>query len=189
MRDILQSYKETKSYTLKQKRVLEKEFVCLEKEMLGEKKVSLARVRFVKDRLQKIEHDIEILNAAISDATYVITWIQTGRMPGSIRGIERRAAYEREVSFESQWLDLLKDKNAVIHELPEEDESVQEMKSDLVNELKEYLTERQLEVFVMLGEGMEQLDIAKALGISKQAVNNIIARGRRAIKESGWIMV
>lgn len=40
MRDILQSYKETKSYTLKQKRALEKEFDCLGKEVLGEKSKS-----------------------------------------------------------------------------------------------------------------------------------------------------
>lgn len=191
MRDILQSYKETRLYTTRQVRELKRNAEEIKEKILKENRkrgVTQLKLDFEQE-LHKVERDIEILNAAISSATYVITWISTGREPGTIRGIERRAAYEREVTFEGKWLDSLIDQDAIIHDLPRQDDEVREMKKELVEDLKRYLTERQLEVFVMLGEGVEQTEIAKILGVSKQTVNGIVVRGRKAIKDAGWMLV
>jgi hypothetical protein len=38
----------------------------------------------------------QLLSEMIGDVEYVIEWLETGRRPGNRRGIERRAAYERE---------------------------------------------------------------------------------------------
>lgn len=37
-----------------------------------------------------------IISEMISDCEFVIEWLKKGRRPGNIRGIERRAAYQRE---------------------------------------------------------------------------------------------
>lgn len=191
MQDILRSYRETRRHTAKRVKKLKRKADEIKEGM--SKKGRGCEVpqtkRELEGELHKIERDIEILNAAISSTTYVITWISTGREPGTIRGIERRAAYELEVPFEGRWLDSLVDQGAIIHELDEQDEEAKEMKKELVRDLKEYLTDRQLEVFIMLGEGIDQAEIAKILGVSRQTVNGIVIRGRRAIREAGWMLV
>lgn len=42
------------------------------------------------------ETEKNYLSEMISDVEYVIEWLETGRRPESKRGIERRAAYQRE---------------------------------------------------------------------------------------------
>lgn len=39
--------------------------------------------------------DRKVISGMISDCEYVMEWLQTGRRPGSKRGIERRAVYQR----------------------------------------------------------------------------------------------
>lgn len=190
MLEILKSYKETKSSTLKQKKKLKARVDMLKEEYsLARKEMDSTKISSLQTEINKVEQDIKILNAAISDATYIISWITTGRRPGALRGIERRAVYEREVAFEGKWLDLFIDQSAVIHELPKPDQEEMQMKSDLIEDLKECLTERQIEIFSMLAEGIGQTEIAKMLGVSKQAIHETIARGRRNIKEAGWVLV
>ncbi|WP_216624460.1 sigma-70 family RNA polymerase sigma factor [Paenibacillus foliorum] len=52
--------------------------------------------------LQKVQEtavtrgDKELINGMISDVQYAIEWMRTGICPGNRRGIERRAAYQRE---------------------------------------------------------------------------------------------
>ncbi|MCR8636179.1 sigma-70 family RNA polymerase sigma factor [Paenibacillus radicis (ex Xue et al. 2023)] len=43
-----------------------------------------------------VRGDRELINGMISDVQFAIDWMQTGKCPGNRRGIERRAAYQRE---------------------------------------------------------------------------------------------
>lgn len=207
MIDILGSYRETKRQSVKRKSGLENKRGELELDRdLKAKELKRLKLKdgiegaqeierveqaiyAIGQAIHKINHDIGIMNAAISDTSYVIKWITTGRMPGTTRGMERQSVYKREIAFDDKWIDLLADKGVELHELPEPDREEQEMKVDLVADLNGYLTPKQQEVFVMLAEGAEQTEIAEALGISKQAVSGMVKRGRRTIKDAGWILV
>ncbi|SEG86880.1 RNA polymerase sigma-70 factor, ECF subfamily [Bacillus sp. ok061] len=46
------------------------------------------------------EKDISIINEMISDINYALEWMRTAKQPGNQRGIERRAAYQREKPFD-----------------------------------------------------------------------------------------
>jgi RNA polymerase sigma factor (sigma-70 family) len=48
-----------------------------------------------KERACGIE-DKELITEMISDVSFAIEWMQTGKCPGNRRGIERRASYQRE---------------------------------------------------------------------------------------------
>jgi len=139
-------------------------------------------------KIEEAQHDVAILNAALSDLNYAIEWINTGKRPGAIRGIERQSVYKREVPFENKWLDVLIDDGVRLHEIKAQNEETDEMKSDLVKEIKKELTPKQVQVFEMLAQGMGQKEIADAIGVTKQAVNELITRGKKSIRQAGWVM-
>ncbi|MNW38085.1 positive control sigma-like factor [compost metagenome] len=43
-----------------------------------------------------LEGEMKTIGSMVSDAEYVIEWLETGRRPGNRRGIERRASYQRD---------------------------------------------------------------------------------------------
>ena len=207
MLSVLSSYRETKRQSVRRKKGLEdkrgelevergfkeKELRRMWLENDGERTREMEKVEqaiyIVGQSISEINHDVGIMNGAISDTSYVIKWITSGRMPGTTRGMERQSVYKREVAFDDEWIDLLTDEGVQLHELPEPDKESQAMKLDLAKDLKGYLTPKQQEVFLMLAEGMEQIEIAEMLGISKQAVSEMVKRGRRKIKDAGWMLV
>jgi len=44
--------------------------------------------------------DRKKVSSMISDMTFTVKWLETGRMPGSIRGIERRSVYQNSVQMD-----------------------------------------------------------------------------------------
>lgn len=50
----------------------------------------------IKTIYEGLDAERQGLGSMISDVEYVIEWLETGRRPGNRRGIERRAAYQRE---------------------------------------------------------------------------------------------
>lgn len=49
-----------------------------------------------QDELSLLQADRRILNEMVADCERTIEWLGSGRRPGNKRGIERRAAYQRE---------------------------------------------------------------------------------------------
>lgn len=177
MLDVLCSYRISKRSAMQQKNKLEKEKDYHEQEGEAEK-------------AEMIKRDISIVNAMISDLKFAIDWMETGRQPGTYRGAERQSAYKRDIPFDNDVISIIvggdvddyaKDNQA--------DREENELKEDLVRDIQKCLTQKQIEVFAMLANGMTQAEIAKLLGTSRQAVHDTIKRGRRSIKEEGWIMV
>ncbi|GGG32858.1 hypothetical protein GCM10007425_29390 [Lysinibacillus alkalisoli] len=174
MLDMLSSYHETKKRTKELKHQLEEK-----RETMKDNRSETA----------SLDNEISIVNSMLSDIEYTIAWLTSGRQPGAMRGIERQAAYKREVPFDSKWLDVMIEQGTIIHELEKPDGEVEEMKEQLVADLKKCLTSTQQDVFIMVAQGLERSNIAKVLGISRQAVHETIVRGKRNIKEAGWMMV
>ncbi|WCF10168.1 hypothetical protein NDS46_10100 [Paenibacillus thiaminolyticus] len=55
-----------------------------------------AEAEQIAAEIATLESDMSFLSSMISDREYDIEWMETGRRPGNKRGIERRAAYQRE---------------------------------------------------------------------------------------------
>lgn len=163
-------------------------------ELLLEYKETLKNTKALLNRLKEngaCEDDLKNVRSWISNLEYTIKWIRTGRQPGATRGIERRAAYDREIPVETYWIQLNKDSNVEVFEseITEEEVEKDEMKQDLIKEIMKVLDKKEKEVFEMCSNKFSQYKIAEMLGISRDEVKVIIARCKRKIHNEGWILV
>ena len=163
-------------------------------ELLLEYKETLKNTKALLNRLKEkgaCEDDLKNVRSWIGNLEYAIKWIRTGRQPGATRGIERRAAYDREVPVEPYWIQLNKDSNVEVFEIEVSEEEIEkyEMKQDLIKEIMKVLDKREKEVFEMSSNKLSQYKIADMLGISRDEVKVIISRCKRKIKNEGWILI
>jgi len=133
------------------------------------------------------EEDRKIISGMISDLEYAIEWMKTSRMPGNRRGIERRAAYQREKPFDP--LLMQKYFRSKDEEVYEWDDHVKEHKlSDWdmqrIDDALSVLTEKEKEVYLMSrGHCLSYTQIANYLCISRGAVQKMIERAEKKIAE------
>ncbi|WP_413381436.1 peptidoglycan-binding protein [Alkalihalobacillus sp. 1P02AB] len=64
------------------------------KALIEEYKITLKQLKNSREGLSS--EQTEILSGMLSDLKYAIDWMSTGRSPQARRGIERKAAYQRE---------------------------------------------------------------------------------------------
>ncbi|CAM4359199.1 hypothetical protein BAMA_16175 [Bacillus manliponensis] len=137
----------------------------------------------------------EIIAGMISDVRYALEWMCNGRKPGNVRGIERRAAYEREKSVDP----LLMQRYFRSTETPyewdnnEKESVVSEWDRIRLEDALSTLTENEKEVYMMhKGYCLSMDEISKMLQISKGTVQKYIQRAdikiSRQIKESLFCM-
>lgn len=131
------------------------------------------------ETLLRLDRERKLLVEMISDCSYVIEWLETGRRPGNRRGIERRAAYQREIPTDPARLPVM------VWVAEEADEP-----SPLETELKQFrleaalrgLTARERECYVLAhGHGCTYAEIAELLQISKSSVGTYVVRAGRKI--------
>ena len=148
-----------------------------------------------KDEKTLQELDRKIVSEMVSSLDYCIHCIRYNAEPLATRGIERRAYYEREIPFENQWIQRRKDDESstlslvIDNEKAQEVEYEQEIRRELVREIKKCLTPRQIEVMELVGMDFTTREIAEMLGITKRAVNYTIEIARKKVKDEGWRMV
>lgn len=71
----------------------------LMKELLQEYKQSLKATRKLKESVP--EEDQKVVSQIISSLEFSIEWMQTGRMPGNIRSIEKQSVYKNNKFWDS----------------------------------------------------------------------------------------
>lgn len=192
MKELLKEYKKTRLKTKKILENLQEDYNCIRfrngRDMiskLSEEERSL---------LHQIEEDMKVIRSWISNLTYSINWIQTGRKPDSTRGAERRSAYEREIPFENYWIQRKEDERTVdiytVIENEDEDISTEitKQKEKVVNDITSTLTNRQKTMMKLVANGYTHSEIANLLNVSKGTVDVTIARSRAKIQDEGWFM-
>ena len=165
------------------------------RDLINEYKESLRKVRKVKETANEV--DRSILSGMESDLEFAIKWMKTGRMPGSRRGAERRAAYEKEWPADPFRMDMpgkyYRSVGAVyvadfvsnygIDE-PEIDEDDRETIRLFIDGILSCLSEREREVFELRHVGgLEYHEIAEELGISEGNVFKTLDRAKRKIED------
>lgn len=113
--------------------------------------------------------------AMVRDCDYIIQWLETGRRPGNKRGVERLAAYQREIPME------LMERYAQPQrlEIGEYDEW-QYQKAEYILSM---LTDRERECYELnIGGLYSEREIARMLGITGPAVHDNLKRAKNKIR-------
>ena len=150
-------------------------------DLIEEYKQALKSIRLLQ-ATASVE-DNKLLGGMASDISYALEWMQTGRRPGNKRGIERRAAYERERPFDPLLMQRYfrsMDDNLYIWDTHIQEDTVSAVDRERIEDALSVLTER--EIYLMSrGNCLSYSQIARYLGIQKTSVQNRIESAERKI--------
>ncbi|MFA1821172.1 sigma-70 family RNA polymerase sigma factor [Virgibacillus oceani] len=120
------------------------------------------------------KEDRSQINRMISSMTFSIDWMRTGRMPGSLRGIDRRSAYQRRALID---MDLFPSLDIQ----PEERVLTQEERESIIDVLID-LSHRERQCYLLhIANGLSLSEIGKVLGISKRTAQQYVDRAKKKI--------
>ena len=144
-------------------------------------------LRLAKKLLEKAsDEDKKIIRGMISDLEFTIEWLATGRRPENQRGIERRAAYQREKLFDPLLMQKYFRSNEPVYEWDdhERESVITSWDRERIEDALSVLTEREREVYLMSrGYCLTYSEIANYLCISSSSVQTMIERAERKIKK------
>jgi positive control factor len=132
-----------------------------------------------------IEEDKKIIAGMISDLEFAIEWLETSRMPGNRRGIERRAAYQREKPFDPLLMQKFFRSSEQVYKWDdhEKEHVITEWDRQRIEDALSVLTKREREVYLMSrGYCLTYSEIANYLCISSSSVQTMIERAEKKIK-------
>ncbi|MBY6268014.1 sigma-70 family RNA polymerase sigma factor, partial [Parageobacillus thermoglucosidasius] len=132
------------------------------------------------------DEDKKIIRGMISDLEFAIEWMTTGRRPGNRRGIERRAAYQREKPFDPLLIQKFFRSNEPVYEWDdhEKEDVITSWDRERIEDALSVLTDREREVYLMSrGYCLTYSEIANYLCISSSSVQTMIERAEKKIKK------
>ncbi|MRD28280.1 sigma-70 family RNA polymerase sigma factor [Bacillus thuringiensis] len=133
------------------------------------------------------EKDISIINEMISDINYSLEWMHTAKQPGKTRGIERRAAYEREKPCDPLLMQRYVRSTVIpVYEWDTEvkESVISEWDRIQLEDALSTLTEREKEIYIMSrGYGFTQDKISNLLKLQRTTVQEYLKRADKKIGE------
>lgn len=132
------------------------------------------------------DEDKKIIRGIISDLEFSIEWMETGRRPGNRRGIERRAAYQREKLFDPLLMQKYFRSGEPTYEWDDHNKEsvITSWDRERIEDALSVLTEREREVYLMSrGYCLTHSEIANYLCISSSSVQTMIERAEKKIKK------
>lgn len=152
-------------------------------ELIKEYKQSLKTIKQAKETAEEEEH--KIYSEMISDLEFALEWMQTARRPGNRRGIERRAAYQREKVYDPLLMQRYfrnMDDNIYEWDNQVQEHTIGEWARVQLEDALSTLTEREKELYLMSrGYCLSYSEIASYLVISRSTVQTVVERGERKI--------
>lgn len=128
------------------------------------------------DKEEKVER--EAVNQLISNLSYSLTWMRTGKEPGNKKDFGSRSSYQM-TTFEPD-MDLY----PCLDLSPEHEPLTEEDKKRIVDALME-LSDRERQVFILAeGYGLSQRQIAAELNLSRRRVRDCLNSGRNKFKNT-----
>ncbi|PEJ57415.1 Fis family transcriptional regulator [Bacillus sp. AFS002410] len=144
----------------------------------------LDNLKFKKNPSETDLHDKKRISEMISNLDYSIEWMSTGKKPGNKRGIERRAAYQKERPFDPITMQkYFKAKDPMYEwEVEEKHHTLSTWDKQCLSEALDCLTDKELETYMMSrGHCLPFEKIAEYLDISVGTVKKRIARAENKI--------
>jgi RNA polymerase sigma-70 factor (ECF subfamily) len=150
----------------------------MDSEWLGPADIETYRITKLSlhDLLPQIveENHAAHVRAMIRDCEYVIEWLETGRRPGNKRGVERLAAYQREIPFELMERYAMKPERLKIESEPDW------IRLEYILGL---LSDRERECYELHIGGMYSFrEIARKLHINVKTAHEAVTRAQLKIK-------
>ncbi|WP_010279826.1 sigma-70 family RNA polymerase sigma factor [Paenibacillus senegalensis] len=128
----------------------------------------------VKQNQQHEPAQSRMLSEMAGDCGFVVEWIQAGRMPGNRRGIERRAAYQREKLVDPIHMQAYVQRSAAGSPANLSDGDRARLEQAL-----SMLSDRERECYLLAhGECFSYQEIAELLQVTKGSVSQYIRRAQ-----------
>lgn len=161
-------------------------------ELIKEYREALKLVRELKDRAS--EEDKRTLASMESDLRYSLQWMRTARRPGSRRGVERLAAYQREKPFDpilvQQYFYSLNryERTSLQYDpynmIDAKHNMISQSDKEKLEDALSCLTRLERDVYLMArGNCIPRGEIACLLGVKKGTVNKILKRADDKIQK------
>ncbi|MED4172356.1 sigma-70 family RNA polymerase sigma factor [Halalkalibacterium halodurans] len=154
-------------------------------DLIQEYDEALRCVEKMRERAE--EEDKPIWGSMASDLRYAIQWMMTGRQPGTRRGVERLAAYQKEKSFDPLIMQKFFRSTCDSYYWTEDgnqENAITEWDKNRIEDALSVLTEREKEVYLMSrGQMLSYEDIAKLLCVSKSTIQTTIERAENKIRK------
>lgn len=121
----------------------------------------------------------QLIGEMRGEVDWVIEWLETGRQPGNKRGIERRAAYQRE-----KLMDPIRMQAFVYRATAGSPANITEWQRHQIEDALCVLSDRERECYTLAhGQGFSHEYIAEMLGITKGSVDSYIVRAQEKISD------
>jgi positive control factor len=148
-------------------------------EMIDRYKHTRRRLRALRT-LNTDKTERQIIGEMISDCEYTLEWLQSGRRPGNRRGIERRAAYQREKLIDPIRIQAFVSKNTAGSPA-----NLSEWQRTQLEDALSRLSGRERECYILAhGECFSFAEIADLLKITKASVETYVNRAQQKISEN-----
>ncbi|MFI8709960.1 sigma-70 family RNA polymerase sigma factor [Bacillus sp. NPDC077411] len=151
------------------------------KELIKEYKETLKQLE--KTKAAAVE-DKKIVEGMISDMEYALEWMRKAKQPGNKRGIERRAAYQREKACDPLIMQryLRSTETEYSWDKQEKESVISEGDRMALEDALSVLRPREKEIYVMSrGYGLTQEKIANYLKVKRTTVQQHLNRAEEKI--------
>ncbi|EMA6344863.1 RNA polymerase subunit sigma-24 [Bacillus cytotoxicus] len=164
------------------------------KELMKEYRETLKQLEKAKE--VATEEDVKVIKEMISDIEYALEWMRTAKQPGAKRGIERRAAYEREKACDPLLMQRYFRSTPTKYEWDKEEKEsvISEWERIMLDDALSTLSESEREIYIMFkGYCFSMGEISTLMNKSKSTVQTVLRRADekigKQIKESLFCMV
>lgn len=146
---------------------------------IGKKELERRRDRLDRSDIQG-KNDLTQINSMIDSMAFSMDWMETGRQPGTYKGVDKRRIYQRQ-SFAS--MDFIPDITEQLEEGPKQLYMTQEEKMILADIFASFsLRERQCYI-LHEAAGVSMGKIAEEIGVTKSSVQYYIRQARNKVKQ------
>lgn len=134
------------------------------------------------DRENPIEReDLKHINSMIESMTFSLDWMKSGRQPGTFRGADEKAVYQKR-SYEN--INLIPDiAEQLDSQQPKELYMMREERVILADILSSFSQRERICFLLHVGHKKSMGEIAAELGVSKSTVQTHINRAKLKVKE------
>lgn len=156
--------------------------LCWADELIEEYTMGHLELTKCADRLDRKNpldmNDLKQINSMIESMTFSLEWMATGRQPGTYRGAEKRAVYQRQY-IES--MDTIPD---IVEQIEADHKHLFISKEErlILADIFASMSHRERQCYVLHeGQGMSMGKIADEIGLKKRTVQQYIDRARAKV--------
>lgn len=146
---------------------------------IGKKDLERRRDRLDRENFQD-KQDFTQINSMIESMAFSMEWMETGRQPGTYKGIDKKNIYQRQ-SFAS--MDFIPDITEQLEEGPKQLRMTAEEKIILAD-IFASLSYRERQCYILHTAGqLSMSEVATELGVSKWTARGYIDRAKKKIEK------